>query len=319
MRKLNLNTIQYISLSLRRERAGVRADNDAPPTLILPRKGGGGFSWCLLMNSKGLSVLFLVVAMMLMVSIGYVLSYLISTKQKSVRFPIYSNQAFFIAQSGIEYAIRYSSNQNWRTAATLLGLNNPPVNQRPLGNGRFTINYDNATDTLTSSGEITGSTEMRIVKVSNLTQFLNVLIFDPASPGPCRNPPTPPPTPPPIARRARFYIKYVGTNSVTLNAFSATWIANGANRRLTDIYMFVSGAWVRKYSGTYISGSGSVNFNAGGSSQTITPNEVIPVLIFWNFNLNNQNARNIIVTFFTPLGDPYAFDLDPEGDELDPC
>jgi len=257
--------------------------------------------------------------MLLMVTMGYVLTYLLPTKQKSVIFSIHSNQAFFIAQSGVEYAIRYSSNQGWRTAATLVGLNTPPVNQRNLGNGRFTINYDNITDTLTSTGEITGATQRRIVKVANLTQFLNVLILDPASPVPCRNPPVPPPTPPPIARRARFYIKYVGTNSVTLNAFSATWIANGANRRLTDIYMFTGGAWVQKYTGTYASGGGSVNFNLGGSSQTIAPNEVIPVLTFWNFNLNNANARNIIFTFLTPLGDPYVFHLDPEGDELPAC
>ena len=269
-----------------------------------------------LMNSKGISVLFLIIAMLLMVTIGYVFSYLIPTKQKSVRFPIYSNQAFFIAQSGIEYAIRYSSNQGWRSTTALLGLNNVGVNQRNLGNGRFTISYSNATDTLTSTGEITVSSEKRIVKASNLTQFLNVLIFDPASPAPCRTPPAPPPTPPALNQRARFYIKYVGTNSMTLTAFSATWTPTG-NRRLTAIYMFVGGTWVQKYGGTYASGSGSINFNLGGSSQTITPAEVIPVLIFWDFNL--APARDIIINFYTALGDPYIFNLDPESDGLPSC
>ncbi len=296
------------------------SDNASTKNLFSKMEGGDQpLKISISSNSRGVSVLFLLVAMLLMVTMGYVLTYLLPSKQKSVIFPIYSNQALFIAQSGVEYAVRYSSNQGWRTTATLVGLNNPPVNQRSLGNGRFTISYDNIADTLTSTGEITGASQRRIVRVADLTQFLNVLILDPASPVPCRNPPVPPPTPPAIARRARFYIKYVGTNSVTMNAFSASWIANGANRRLTDIYMFVGGAWVQKYSGTYTSGSGSVNFNLGGSSQTITPNQVIPVLTFWNFNLNSANARNILFTFLSPLGDPYVFNLDPEGDELPAC
>lgn len=270
----------------------------------------------LLHNSRGISVLFLIIAMLLMVTIGYVFSYLIPTKQKSVRFPIYSTQAFFIAQSGVEYAIRYSSNQGWRSTPALLGLNNVGVNQRNLGNGRFTISYSNVTDTLTSTGEITGSSEKRIVMVSNLAQFLNVLILDPDSPAPCRTPPVPPPTPPALNQRARFYIKYVGTNSVTLTAFSATWTPTGS-RRLTAIYMFDGGAWVQKYGGSYASGSGSVNFNLGGNSQTITPNQVIPVLMFWDFNL--APASNFIITFFTPLGDPYLFNLDPGGIGLPTC
>ena len=65
-----------------------------------------------LINSKGISVLFLVIAMMLMVTIGYVFSYLIPTKQKSVVFPIQSTQAFFIAQSGVEFAVRYRHDAN---------------------------------------------------------------------------------------------------------------------------------------------------------------------------------------------------------------
>ena len=75
-----------------------------------------------LMNSKGISVLFLVIAMMLMVTIGYVFSYLIPTKQKSVKFPIYSTQAFYIAQSGVEFAIRYAQDQGWRGATDNVSL-----------------------------------------------------------------------------------------------------------------------------------------------------------------------------------------------------
>jgi len=125
-----------------------------------------------LKNSKGISVLFLVIAMLLMVTIGYVFSYLIPTKQKSVVFPIQSTQAFFIAQSGVEFAVRYAKNQAWTTPAQLLGLNGGAVYQRNLGAGRFTINYTDTTDTLTSFGEVPIGTERRRIVVSNFTSFL---------------------------------------------------------------------------------------------------------------------------------------------------
>jgi hypothetical protein len=126
------------------------------------------------LNSKGISIVFLVIAMLLMVTIGYVFSYLIPTKQKSVVFPIQSTQAYFIAQSGVEFAVRYALTQTppWKTRAQLLGLNGLAVYQRNLGAGRFTINYTNTTDTLTSSGEVPTGTERRRITVSNFTKFL---------------------------------------------------------------------------------------------------------------------------------------------------
>jgi hypothetical protein len=128
-------------------------------------------------NSKGISVIFLVIAMLLMVTIGYVFSYLIPTKQKSVIFPIYSTQAFFIAQSGVEFAVRYAKDQGWTTPAQLLGLNGGAVYQRNLGAGRFTINYTNTTDTLTSSGEVPTGTQRRQIVISNFTSFLYYFVY----------------------------------------------------------------------------------------------------------------------------------------------
>ena len=259
----------------------------------------------LLHNSRGISVLFLIIAMLLMVTIGYVFSYLIPTKQKSVRFPIYSTQAFFIAQSGVEYAIRYSSNQDWRSTATLTGLNNVGVNQRNLVigkvNGSFTINYSSATDTVTSTGVITNSSERRIIKVSNLTQFLNVLVLDTTDPG------TAAPCWCYLRQRVQFYIKYVGTNSVTLTAFSATWQQTTV-RRLTRIDM----NGVQKYAAPatqYYSGNPPQNFNlpVGNPTITINPGQVIPIIVRWNGNINGTN--NIIIRFYTALGDPYTFTL----------
>ena len=126
-----------------------------------------------LKNSKGISVLFLFIAMLLMVTIGYVFSYLIPTKQKSVVFPIQSTQAFFIAQSGVEFAVRYASDNNWRTPA-LLNTNLNGVT-RTLGSGSFSLTYNAATNTLTSVGQVPTGTERRRIVVSNFTSFLYYL------------------------------------------------------------------------------------------------------------------------------------------------
>jgi hypothetical protein len=74
----------------------------------------------LLLNPKGISVLFLLMAMLLVVGIGYVFSYLIPTKQESVVFPIQSTQAFFIGQSGFPFITILISNF-WVNHATRCG------------------------------------------------------------------------------------------------------------------------------------------------------------------------------------------------------
>ena len=107
-----------------------------------------------------------------MVTIGYVFSYLIPTKQKSLVFPIQSTQAFFLAQSGVEFAVRYAKNQGWTTTVQLAGLTGMTRN---LGAGRFTLTYTNTApnlDTLTSVGEVPIGTERRRIVVSSFTSFL---------------------------------------------------------------------------------------------------------------------------------------------------
>jgi len=275
----------------------------------------------ILRNEQGISVLFLIIAMLLMVTVTYVFSYLIPTKHKSVRFPIYSQQALYIAQSGVEFAIRYASDQGWRGATDggVYDLNRLNATSRSLGNGAFTINYNNATgDILTSTGQITGLSENRVVRVSNFSPFLR-LIFAPNPPyaAPCRTVPTPPPSPPNINQRARFYIQNVRGTNVTLTMFSASW--SGGAGQLQRIYMDQGAGWIQKYDGNYATGTPPpiVNFNLGGGSQTIALNQVIPVLVFWSFNLSGDT--NLIVTFYTATGDGYTFNLDAAGNRLPTC
>ncbi|MGQ9570603.1 MAG: hypothetical protein ACUVUQ_07140 [Thermodesulfovibrionales bacterium] len=266
-----------------------------------------------LLNSNGISILFLIIALLLMVSIGYVLTYLIPTKQKSIKFPIYSTQAFYIAQSGAEYAIRYAADQGWRGATDtgvydLTRLNGAGVNQRNLGIGSFTINYNQPSNTLTSTGQITGSGENRVISVSNFSPFLR-LVFDSASPAPCWCLGT---------RRARFYIRNVRSTAVILRSFSATWTQTGAARRVTSIYM----NGTLKYNGSYANGAPAVNLNRPifSPGQTINSGQLVNILVYWSGNV--ANAANINFTFYTGnlgTGDSYRFNLDPSGNNLPNC
>ncbi len=253
------------------------------------------------LNSKGISVLFLIIAMLLMVTIGYVFSYLIPTKQKSVSFVISSSQAFFIAQSGVEYAVRYASDQGWTTPASLLGLNGPGVNQRNLGRGGFTLSYDNTTDKLTSIGVVPNASERRII-VSTFTSFVSkpLILVNPA---PCWvNPRT----------VVRFYIQNVGSAAITLTAFSASW-SQPPTRTLTSISM----DGVQKFSGAYGSGSGLRNFTPPGNSEVINPNQTVMVNVVWDGNISPSSIT--IISFYTSAGEQYILSLDPTGLGLPHC
>jgi hypothetical protein len=264
----------------------------------------------ILTNSKGISVLFLVIAMMLMVTIGIVFSYLIPTKQKGVSFPIHSIKAFYLAQSGVEFAVRY--------AIATYGANPTPANlvgltgvTRNLGdrNGSFTLNYDRPNNELTSVGAIPNLSERRIT-VSNFASFLRTpkgVILDPRSASPCWVV---------LRRRAQFYIRNAREDSIILTSFSASWTQTGTARNITAIYM----GGTQKYTGTYGNGGVAQNLNrpVGNPTQTITSGQLVNILVYWSGNLTAP-ANNINIIFYTGnlgAGDSYNFDLDSASDGL---
>jgi hypothetical protein len=241
-----------------------------------------------------------------MITIGYVFSYLIPTKQKTSSFPIHSIKAFYLAQSGIEFAVRYSIN-TWGANATLVELDGLDNLTRNLGDrgGYFILDYDRPTNKLTSRGVIPNGGERRIV-VSNFTSFLrtpNGLILDPRRPAPCWNSST---------HRAQFYIVNATESNLTLDSFRAWWTSG--NTYLTAIYMGGS----LKYSGnSYRSSNNREDFNQGTGTQTITSDQTILVEINWNGNTSETYIR---VRFFdSTTGDYYLFYLDPAATGLGSC
>ena len=75
------------------------------------------------------------------------------------------------------------------------------------------------------------------------------------------------------------------------------------------IDLFIAGA-IEVSGGT----RNAVLLNRGGNSQTVTPGQVINLLIYWNNNV--ANGANILIKFFTAAGEGFAFNLDPQGNGL---
>ena len=201
-------------------------------------------------NSRGLSVLFLVIAMMLMVSIGYVFSYLIPTKQKSVSLVVSSNQAFFLAQSGVEFAVRYATDQGWANKPALNGLDNM---NRNLGRGSFLLDYDEPNDRLISRGQIPNSSERRIV-VSSFTSFLMTYFGSASTPADTgSNNANPTAVTPPGGMQAGDLVLLIGQARANAGALTISapggqsWTSetqqNQANCRLRLFWCRFNGTW----------------------------------------------------------------------------
>jgi len=261
------------------------------------------------MNSKGISVLFLVIAMLLMVTIGYVFSYLIPSKQKSVVFPIQSTQAFFIAQSGVEYAVRYAVAHNWRTAANLAGLNAAGVNQKNLGGGRFTITYTNTApnlDTLSSDGEVPSGTVRRRITVTNFTSFMqqHLVLSTPApSLADTQGGPN-------YRYEVTFYIRNIDTSgSIILNSFRANWDVAPLSIDRIRFNAVGGGGTSTRFNGSYSNGAAQTSFS---SNQTMNNSTTYRVRIRWSAG-GPYNFANLIVYFYDSNGNEYTFALDPDG------
>lgn len=250
-------------------------------------------------------MLFLIVSMLVMVSIGYFFTYLIPTKQKSISLILSSHKAFFIAQSGVEFAIRYASDNSWTTPSQLNNLNGIT---KSLGDGQFSLIYDSTTDRLTSRGIIQNISQRQIT-VSNLTQFVSKagLIIDPDRPPPCQTTQT-------IGKQTvtvvNFYIKNLSSSNIILNAFQSNWVQNPPTRHIQRIYL----SGILRYNGNYQNGSSPEPFN---SLHTINSGETISVSIWFTMIVNN--LRSMVVILYDNGGNNYNFNLDSEGDGFPGC
>jgi hypothetical protein len=276
-----------------------------------------------LRDHRGVSIIALIIIMAVLGSLGYVFSSLIATKHYSMGMAAPSHQAFYIANSGIEYGIRYASERGWTTGAALNGLDGMAVN---LGQGQFTLDYDQPADTLFSTGQVSAS--QREVALENFTSFVSDIecleLVTSIDPPPISGIPACTsfdlvpipisglvPIPHPSSKYdVRFYIRNTCSSqpTITLTHFRATWNPAPANRHLQRIWF--DGAL--KFQGSYASAGGWSAFNKGGNSQDVSicygaRYEGIQVLV--RFNRALAGNTTFVFQFRDTNGAVYNFNL----------
>jgi hypothetical protein len=259
-----------------------------------------------LRDNRGVSIIALIIILLVMGSLGYVFSSLIATKQYSMGMAALSQQAFYVANSGIEYAIRYASERGWTTGPDLNNLDGMVVN---VGQGQFLLDYDEPADTLSSTGDV--SDAEREVALENLASFVS----DIQCIGLVTNIDPPPITgiPPCTYNQGprtvvRFYIRNICSSQplITLTEFRATW--NPAQRRLQRIWF----DGVLKFRGGYRSGNPWRAFNRGGRSQNVdtchgAQYQGLEVQV--RFNRTLAGNTTFVFQFRDTNGEEYTFDL----------
>ncbi len=87
----------------------------------------------LLRGQDGFSVLVVIFAMLVLTVIGYSMTRMMATKQKSVPLTAQSSSAFYVAEGGINYAGKYLSD--------LVSWSSLSDESKNLGSGGFTVSF----------------------------------------------------------------------------------------------------------------------------------------------------------------------------------
>ena len=111
-----------------------------------------------LRDDKGVTLITLIIAITTFAVFITVFSYVMVAKHRASALYVQSTQAYTIAQAGIEYGIRYATDN---------GYGSFPINEQPFGDGSFSLDYTDINDadrpnSLTSTGKI-GVAEREII------------------------------------------------------------------------------------------------------------------------------------------------------------
>jgi Tfp pilus assembly protein PilX len=87
----------------------------------------------LLRGESGFSVMVIIFVMMVLTVIGYSMTRMMATKQKSVPVTAQSSSAFYVAEGGINYAGKYLSD--------LVSWSSLTDESKTLGSGGFTVSF----------------------------------------------------------------------------------------------------------------------------------------------------------------------------------
>jgi len=106
------------------------------------KKKSTGILAKLLRGESGFSVIVIIFVMLVLTVIGYSMTRMMATKQKSVPVTAHSSSAFYVAEGGINYAGKYLSDSDLVSYSSHVG------NQitKPLGVGDFVVDFSECTE-----------------------------------------------------------------------------------------------------------------------------------------------------------------------------
>jgi Tfp pilus assembly protein PilX len=112
----------------------------------------------LLRGQDGFSVLVVIFVMLVLTVIGYSMTRMMATKQKTVPITAHSSSAFYVAEGGINYAGKYLSD--------LVSWSSLSDESKNLGSGGFTVSFS---DYCAHGNCIEGGTNMCVTATSTAT------------------------------------------------------------------------------------------------------------------------------------------------------
>jgi len=135
------------------------------------------------MRNDGISIVALIIALLILSTVGFVFSSLIITKQKSAPLPLRSAQSFYLAEAGIEYAIRYANDNepDFWTDPKIIFPDPPDTLTKSLSPGSFNVTYD-ADESITSTG--TAGIAKRVITLASFPTHVvgGEITLDPGNP-----------------------------------------------------------------------------------------------------------------------------------------
>jgi len=132
-----------------------------------------------LSNSRGISLVVLVVAMTLIAILGASFVSLMGSKQKGFLYQTDSYKAFNIANAGVEYAIRYASDGLDNNGDSIFFTDNDlSTLGKSFGGGTFSINYAYSTNILTVIGTYNNDSSRKI-QLANFRRYLSPITLVP--------------------------------------------------------------------------------------------------------------------------------------------
>lgn len=129
------------------------------------------------LNNKGVTLITLIIAITIFAVFITVFSYVMIAKHGSEALYVQSTQAYAVAQAGIEYGIRYVKDDE---VTFFTDPSSYIFSDQNLGNGSFSLSYNDLNNTLTSTGTVGNAKRQIILQNFKVLAMGQAITLDPS-------------------------------------------------------------------------------------------------------------------------------------------